>query len=139
MFKLKYKGIKDILLYLENNTIHDHWFFDEDQTSDLQLNQLAAEITREKIYKHLHQELPYQIAVVHDKWEETEDSISIHQTIFIVKSNYKGMILGKGGEKIKQIKIDSANDLSKEFGKKVKLYLYVKVDEKIFQKIILNQ
>ena len=49
------------------------------------------------------------------------------------------MILGKGGEKIKQIKVDSAKDLEKEFGKKVKLYLYVKVDEKIFQKIILNQ
>jgi GTP-binding protein Era len=136
---LKNKGINDMLLYFENNTAHDNWFFDEDQTSDLQLNQLATEITREKIYKHLHQELPYQIAVVHDKWEETEDTISIHQTIFIVKSNYKGMILGKGGEKIKQIKVDSSNDLEKEFGKKVKLYLYVKVDEKIFQKIILNK
>ncbi len=135
---LKKKGINDLLLYLENNTFHNNWFYDENQISDLQLNQLATEITREKIYKHLHQELPYQITVVHDKWEETDQSISIYQTIFIAKNNYKGIILGKSGEKIKQIKVDSSKDLEKEFGKKIKLYLYVKVDEKIFQKTILN-
>lgn len=135
---LKKKGLKDILLYLNNNTVHNNWFYDEEQISDLQVNQLASEITREKIYKHLHQELPYQIVVVHDKWEEDDEFISIHQTIFVSKNNYKGMILGKGGEKIKQIKKDSSQDLEKEFGKQVKLYLYVKVDEKIFQKITLN-
>ncbi|MDR0484173.1 MAG: GTPase Era [Alphaproteobacteria bacterium] len=135
---LKKNGLKDIVNYLANNTVHDNWFYDEDQISDLPLNQLATEITREKIYKHLHQELPYHIAVVHDKWEETDSLITIYQTVFVAKANYKGMVLGRSGEKIKQIRLETMNELQKEFGKKVNLYLYVKVDEKIFQKM-LNQ
>jgi GTP-binding protein Era len=131
---LKNKGLHDIVNYLATNAVHDNWFYEEDQISDLPLYVLATEITREKIYKYLHQELPYQIVVNHDKWEETDSLITIHQTIFVAKSNYKGMILGKSGEKIKQIRVATMADLQKEFSKRVNLFLYVKVDEKIFQK-----
>ncbi|MCL2567224.1 MAG: GTPase Era [Alphaproteobacteria bacterium] len=132
---LKKKGLQDIIIYLANNAVHDNWFYEEDQISDLPLYQLAAEITREKIYKHLHQELPYQITVAADKWEEGDNLITVHQTVFVAKANYKGMILGKGGEKIKQIRIEAMADMQKEFGKRVNLFLYVKVDEKIFSRL----
>ena len=113
---------------------HDLWYFEEDQVSDQQLSQIACEITREKIYKFLNQELPYQIIVEHVQWTENERKIEIHQNIYVAKDNYKGMVLGKGGSKIKDIRMAAMSEMKKEFGKNVSLFLFIKVDEKIFDR-----
>ena len=131
---LKGDGLKDVVKYLENNMCHDLWYFEEDQVSDQQLSQIACEITREKIYKFLNQELPYQIIVEHIQWTENERKIEIHQNIYVAKDNYKGMVLGKGGSKIKDIRMAAMSEMKKEFGKNVSLFLFIKVDEKIFDR-----
>ena len=100
---LKGDGLQTIIKYLNGNMYHDLWYFDEDQVSDQQLSQIACEITREKVYKFLNQELPYQIIVEHIQWKEDNHKIEIHQNINVAKENYKGMVLGKGGSKIKDI------------------------------------
>ncbi len=129
---LKKHGIEDILKYLYNNTVHDNWFYEEDQISDVPLHSLASEITREKIYKYLHQELPYNITVGHDSWKEDEEYIEINQTIYVAKASYKGMILGKDSKKIKQIRLDAMESMKKQFGKKIRLFLYIKVNNNVF-------
>ncbi|MFL1781062.1 GTPase Era [Candidatus Hepatincolaceae symbiont of Richtersius coronifer] len=131
---LKNEGVNDLLTYLQNNLSHNVWYYEEDQLSDVPLYKLATEITREKIYKFLNQELPYNIVVEHQQWEETPNTIKIYQNIYVAKSNYKGMILGSKGSKIKEIRLAAMDEMKKNFNKKVSLFLYIKVDEKLFEK-----
>ncbi len=106
------------------------WMFPKDQISTMPSRLLAAEITREKIYLQLHQELPYAISVETERWEEVYDqSVKIHQVIYVKKSGQKSIVLGKNGKKIKKIGELSRRELEEILGQKVHLFLFVKVKE----------
>lgn len=127
---LKKQGLKELLLYLQNNIPADNWYFDSEQTTNLPEYQQATEITQEQIYLQLHQELPYNICVEHVSWQETDEKIIIYQDIYVSKDSYKGMILGKQGTKIKQIRIKANKAMVKQFHKAVELHLHIKVNDK---------
>ncbi|MBN9012337.1 MAG: GTPase Era [Rhizobiales bacterium] len=102
--------------------------YPEDQMSDAPLRYLAAEITREKIYRHLHQELPYQSTVETDTWTERKDhSIKIEQTIYVERDSQRKIVLGKGGATIKSIGEQSRKEIAEIVGQPVHLFLFVKV------------
>jgi GTPase len=104
--------------------------YPEDQMSDAPMRHLAAEITREKIYRHLHQELPYQSTVETDSWTERKDkSVRIEQTIFVERESQRKIVLGKAGATIKSIGAQSREELAEILGQKVHLFLFVKVRE----------
>lgn len=104
------------------------WHYPEDDISDAPLRLLAAEITRERIYKYLHQELPYAITVETTDWKEFKNgSVRIEQTIFVERDGQKRIVLGKGGETIKRISSESRNELAGIVGHPVHLFLFVKV------------
>jgi GTPase len=106
------------------------FLYPEDQMSDAPMRQLAAEITREKIYQKLHQELPYQSTVETEKWEERKDkSVRIEQTIFVERESQRKIVLGKGGATIKSIGADSRKELMQILDVPVHLFLFVKVRE----------
>ena len=107
------------------------WLFPEDQLALAPMRNLAAEITREKLFLRLNQELPYSLTVETEKWEEREDgSVKIDQVIFVSRENHKPMILGKGGQMIKKIGELARVDLEEAIGCRVHLFLFVKVREK---------
>ena len=104
--------------------------YPEDQMSDAPMRHLAAEITREKIFRQLHQELPYQSTVETDSWTERKDkSVRIEQTIFVERESQRKIVLGKGGSTIKAIGADSRKELAEIVGQPVHLFLFVKVRE----------
>ncbi|MGC2811874.1 MAG: GTPase Era [Bradyrhizobium sp.] len=104
--------------------------YPEDQMSDAPMRHLAAEITREKIFRKLHQELPYQSTVETESWTERKDkSIRIEQTIFVERESQRKIVLGKGGATIKAIGADSRKELAEITGQPVHLFLFVKVRE----------
>ncbi len=123
-------GVEPLVKYLLHNAKEDNWYYDEDQTSDQPLFKIAEEISRENIYEYVHQELPYNIALEHISWEEDANHIKINQNIYVINDNHKGMLLGKGGIKIKQIRVASQKAMEKVFHKKVSLFLFVKVNSK---------
>lgn len=123
-------GVDNLVSYLIKNSKEDVWYFDEDQTSDQSLSKIATEITREHIYEFLHQELPYNMAVEHLSWEEDDVKITIHQNVYAINDNHKSMLIGKNASKIKQIRISSQKQMEKLFGKRVSLFLMVKVSDK---------
>ena len=104
------------------------WHFPEDQVSDATERMLAAEVTREQLYLQLHAELPYASAVETEKYEEREDgSVAIHQQILVGRATQRAIVLGKGGARIKAIG-EAARDRAGELlGRKVHLFLHVKV------------
>jgi GTP-binding protein Era len=126
----KKSGVADLILYLEQHLPNNHWFFNHDELSDQNMNIIASEITREQIYKYLHQEIPYNITVEAVKWDETPKSVQIAQNILVSKENYKGMVVGKGGSTIAQIRQGAEFELQKQLNKKVILNLSVKVSNK---------
>ncbi|MCA0433997.1 MAG: GTPase Era [Proteobacteria bacterium] len=106
------------------------WHYPEDQTADLNLRFLAAEITREKIYERLHEELPYSSTVETETWEEREDgSVKISQAIFVARDGQKAIVLGKGGQMVKQIGQLARKEMEEAFGRRIHLFLFVKVRE----------
>ena len=123
-------GVDDIRKTLAEMVPPGPFLYPEDQMSDAPMRQLAAEITREKIYQKLHQELPYQSTVETDKWEERKDkSVRIEQTIFVERESQRKIVLGKGGATIKSIGADSRKEISEILGVPVHLFLFVKVRE----------
>ena len=106
------------------------FMFPPDQVSDLPNRLLAAEITREKLYLCLNQELPYISTVQTDSWKEDEKGIRIDQTIFVEKNNQKQIVIGKNGAMIKKIGMQSRLELEKMFECRIHLFLFVKVREK---------
>lgn len=107
------------------------WHFPEDQVSDASDRMTAAEITREQLYLQLHAELPYASAVETEKYDEREDgSIEIHQQILIERPTQRAIILGKGGVRLKEIGSKARTEISNSLGKRVHLYLHVKVNPK---------
>ncbi len=104
------------------------WLYPEDQIADLPLRMLAAETTREKLTLRLHQELPYQLTVETEAWEERKDgSARIDQIIYVVRDGHKGILLGHKGETIKAVSKASREELEEFIGRRVHLFLQVKV------------
>ena len=127
----KGKGVDDLKRWLALNLPEGPWLYPDDQISDMPLRMIAAEITREKLTLRLHQELPYQLTVETEKWEEKPDkSVRIEQMIYLSKSGHKGIVLGKKGETIKAVSVASRLSIEEFLGVKVHLFLRIKVREK---------
>ncbi len=121
-------GVAELKRHLAVMVPTGPWHYPEDDISDAPLRLLAAEITRERIYKYLHQELPYAITVETTDWKEFKNgSVRIEQTIFVERDGQKRIVLGKGGETIKRISSESRNELAGIVGHPVHLFLFVKV------------
>ncbi|MFG6517400.1 MULTISPECIES: GTPase Era [unclassified Sulfitobacter] len=104
------------------------WLYPEDQIADLPMRNIAAEITREKLTLRLHQELPYQLTVETENWEERKDgSARIDQLVYVVRDGHKGIVLGNKGETIKAVGKAAREELEEFLGRKVHLFLQVKV------------
>jgi len=129
---LKGQGVADLRHYLAEHMPEGPWLYPEDQVSDFPLRMLAAEITREKLYLRLHDELPYASHVETELWDERPDgSIRIEQVIYVLRESQKKIIIGKGGQTIKEIGQAARKELSELLGgRKVHLFLFVKVREK---------
>ena len=123
-------GCGDLLDYLAETLPAGPWYYPEDQVSDLPMRQLAAEITREKLYLRLHQELPYSSHVETERWEEKKDgSVRIEQVIYVERDSQKKIVLGHKGETIRAIGQASRQELAGILEQKVHLFLFVKVRE----------
>lgn len=123
-------GCKDLAKYLAENVPNGPWYYPEDQISDMPMRQLAAEITREKLYLRLHEELPYSSTVETERWEERKDgSVRIEQVIYVERESQKKIVLGAGGETIRSIGQAARKDIGEILEQKVHLFLFVKVRE----------
>ena len=123
-------GVADLKAYFAAHVPPGPWLYPEDQISDAPLRQLAAEITREKLYLRLHQELPYQSTVETEVWKELKDgAVRIEQTIYVERESQRKIVLGKGGATIKSIGADARKDIAEIIEQPVHLFLFVKVRE----------
>ncbi|MDH3667356.1 MAG: GTPase Era [Paracoccaceae bacterium] len=121
-------GIIDLRRWLADALPEGPWHYPEDQVADLPLRQIAAEITREKLTLRLHQELPYQMTVETENWDERKDgSVRIDQVIYVARDGHKGIVLGKGGETVRQIGSEARAEIGELLGRKAHLFLTVKV------------
>ena len=121
-------GTDALRTWLAENLPEGPWLYPEDQIADLPLRMLAAEITREKLTLRLHQELPYQLTVETEAWEERKDGTArIDQVIYVMRDGHKGIVLGKKGETIKTISQLARAELEEFLGRKIHLFLQVKV------------
>lgn len=127
---MKGHGVNDLKVWLAGQMPLDHWHYPEDQIADAPLRQLAAEITREKLFDRLHDELPYASTVETDTWTQQRDgSVRIEQTIFVERESQRSIVLGKGGQTIRSIGSASRVDIAEAADAKVHLFLFVKVRE----------
>ncbi len=123
-------GCEDLLAWLAGQMPVHEWLYPEDQVADLPMRMIAAEITREKLTLRLHEEIPYQLTVETEKWEERKDgSARVDQIIYVARPGHKGIVLGKGGETIKAVSQAARQDLAEFMGRPVHLFLQVKVRE----------
>ncbi|MHA6324726.1 GTPase Era [Roseivivax sp. CAU 1753] len=124
-------GVKDLRSWLAASLPESPWLYPEDQIADLPMRMIAAEMTREKLTLRLHQELPYQLTVETENWEERKDGTArIDQIIYVARDGHKGIILGNKGETIKAISKAAREELEEFLGRKVHLFMQVKVREK---------
>ncbi|MDB5658822.1 MAG: GTPase Era [Cypionkella sp.] len=123
-------GVKDLREWLAEQIPDGPWFYPEDQIADLPMRLIASEMTREKLTLRLHEELPYQLTVETEKWEDKPDgSTRIDQLIYVSRDGHKGIVLGNKGETIKSIGQAARADISEFLGRTVHLFLQVKVRE----------
>jgi GTP-binding protein Era len=123
-------GVQDLREWLAEQIPAGPWFYPEDQIADLPMRMIAAEMTREKLTLRLHEELPYQLTVETEKWEDKPDgSTRIDQIIYVSRDGHKGIVLGNKGETIKGIGQSARADISEFLGRTVHLFLQVKVRE----------
>lgn len=123
-------GVADLRTYLADSVPEGPWMYPEDFATDVPLRLWAAEITREEVIKQLHHELPYETYVETEKWEEFENgSVKISQVIFVNRKAQKSIVLGKAGQRIKEISQRARTQLSEELERPVHLFLFVKVSE----------
>lgn len=121
-------GAEDLRAWLAAELPEGPWLYPEDQIADLPMRMIAAEMTREKLTLRLHQELPYQLTVETEKWEERKDgSARVDQMIYVMRAGHKGIVLGKKGETIKAVSKAAREELTEFLGRKVHLFLQVKV------------
>ncbi|HEX2480023.1 MAG TPA: GTPase Era [Geminicoccaceae bacterium] len=125
-------GCEDLLTALGADLPEGPWLFPEDQLSDLSQRAMAAEITREKLFEQLHQELPYSLTVETENWAAAADrsEIRIDQTIYVQRASQKAIVLGKGGRQIKPVGQAARAELEQMLGCRVHLFLFVKVRPK---------
>jgi GTP-binding protein Era len=123
-------GVPDVLEYFAETMPKGPWHYPADEITDIPLRVMAAEITREKLYLRLHEELPYQSTVETDSWKALKDgSIRIEQTVYVERDGQKKIVLGEGGRMIKSISMDARKEISSTIEQKVHLFLHVKVRE----------
>ncbi|MBT8476532.1 MAG: KH domain-containing protein, partial [Alphaproteobacteria bacterium] len=121
-------GVDDLRTWLAGALPEGPWLYPEDQIADLPMRMIAAEMTREKLTLRLHQELPYQLTVETESWEERKDgSVRIDQVIYVARDGHKGILLGKKGETIKAVSQAARAEIEEFLGRKVHLFLQVKV------------
>ncbi len=121
-------GCDDLKAWLAEVLPEGPWLYPEDQIADLPLRMIAAETTREKLTLRLHQELPYQLTVETEAWEERDDgSARIDQIVYVARDGHKGIVLGKKGETIKAVSKAAREELEEFLGRRVHLFLQVKV------------
>jgi len=124
-------GIGKLKTWLAEALPEGPWLYPEDQIADLPLRMIAAEMTREKLTLRLHQELPYQLTVETENWEEKKDgSVRVDQVIYVARDGHKGIVLGHGGETIKAVSKSSRAEMGEFLGQNVHLFLQVKVRPK---------
>jgi len=123
-------GLSDLMTYLAAKVPEGPWLYPPDQVSDVPMRLLAAEVTREKLFLQLHQELPYAATVETESWEEFQDgSVKISQVVYVQRDSQKAIVLGKGGSRIKQIGAAARRELEEMMERRVHLLLFVKVRE----------
>jgi GTPase len=123
-------GVADVLDFFAKHLPEGPWHYPADEVSDLPLRLMAAEITREKLYLRLHEELPYQSTVETDSWKELRNgSVRIEQTIYVERESQRKIVLGEGGRMIKAISMEARKEIEGAVEQKVHLFLHVKVRE----------
>ena len=123
-------GLADLVAWLAERVPPGPWLYPEDEVSDVPLRQLAAEITREKLFERLHQELPYHATVETEEWKEQKDgSVRVAQTIFVERDSQKKIVIGAGGATIKAISMAARKEIGEIAETPVHLFLFVKVRE----------
>ena len=123
-------GCDDLLEWLAGEMPEHDWLYPPDQVADLPMRMIAAEITREKLTLRLHEEIPYQLTVETEKWEERKDgSARVDQIVYVSRPGHKGIVLGKGGETIKAVSQAARQELAEFMGRPVHLFLQVKLRE----------
>ena len=124
-------GVPDLRAWLGQEMPEGPWLYPEDQIADLPLRMIAAEMTREKLTLRLHQELPYQLTVETESWEERPDgSARVDQVIYVVRDGHKGILLGNKGETIKAVSKAAREELESFLERRVHLFCKVKVRQK---------
>lgn len=127
---MKGSGVADLRRHLAGMMPAGPWHYPEDQAADVPLRSLAAEVTREKLFLRLHDELPYSLTVETEEWEQRKDgSIRIQQVIFLERESQKKIALGKGGQTIKKVGQMAREELEELLEARVHLFLFVKVRE----------
>jgi GTP-binding protein Era len=127
---LKGDGVTDLKSWLAERMPMSPWLYPPDQMSDAPMRQLAAEITREKLFERLHQELPYHSTVETESWKELRNGeVRIEQTIYVERESQRKIVIGKGGQTLKSIGESSRRELTEIVEHKVHLFLFVKVRE----------
>ena len=122
-------GVADLKSHLAGAVPPGPWHYPADEVSDAPLRVLAAEITRERIYDRVHDELPYQAAVETTEWREQGKAVRIEQTIYVERDSQKRIVVGKGAAMIKQLSMEARKELSELLGRPVHLFLFVKIRE----------
>lgn len=121
-------GVDDLTAFFASNMPEGPWMFPEDQLSDMPMRLMAAEVVREQLFLQLHQELPYALTVETEDWKTLKDgSARISAVIIIERESHKGMVLGKRGQRIKEVGAAARKELEAMFDNKVHLFLHVKV------------
>ncbi|MDJ0993639.1 MAG: GTPase Era [Dinoroseobacter sp.] len=121
-------GVDDLRSWLAETLPEGPWLYPEDQIADVPLRMIAAEVTREKLTLRLHQELPYQLTVETEKWDDRKDgSVRIDQLIYVARDGHKGIVLGHKGETIKAVSKAAREELADFLDRPVHLFLQVKV------------
>jgi len=122
-------GVAELKAHLASAMPEGPWHFPEDQLTDVTDRMVAAELTREQLYHQLHAELPYASAVATEKWEDRKDgSTAIHQQILVERDSQKAIVVGKGGARLKAIGQAARAEIAEHLGRKVHLFLHVKVN-----------
>ena len=124
---LKNKGVQEMLDTMDKIALPSPWLFVEDQITDGSLKSFAQECTREQIMLLVHKEIPYQLKVETESWQEDDDNVRIYHNIIVSQAPHKKIILGKGGAKIRDIGTRTRKQLAPFFDKRVHLFLHVKV------------
>lgn len=126
---LKGEGVGEMLEYLGKRLPEGPYLYPEDEMTDMPMRFLAAEVTREKLFMQLRQELPYQLAVETEEWKEDKKAVTIRQVVYVRTEGQKTIVIGKGGAMLKKVGETARQEMERMLERKVNLFLFVKVAE----------